>query len=207
VLLSEDNQINQEVARELLADAGCVVEVVCNGREAVRAVDEHLRKPRYDVVLMDCQMPKMDGFEATRRIRGLERAAARPGDEPAARLPIIALTANAAEGDRQRCLAAGMDGYVTKPVEPDVLVERVRAALAARAASMRAVRSEPSAPSSAGAPAEMPDESANDAVQPAIDARSLLRRCGGKPHLVERLFCRSARFVRCSLRSSLGLCW
>jgi PAS domain S-box-containing protein len=117
VLLAEDNEVNQEVARELLVDAGCTVEVVGNGRLAVEATAR-----RFDVVLMDCQMPEMDGFEAARRIRDRERQAG-GGD----RQPVIALTANAVEGDRQRCLDAGMDGYVTKPVDPERLVAAIRA--------------------------------------------------------------------------------
>ncbi|MDB5300880.1 MAG: integral rane sensor hybrid histidine kinase [Phycisphaerales bacterium] len=173
VLLAEDNEINQEVARELLADAGCRVDVVSNGAQAVRAVEEHFRACRYDVVLMDCQMPELDGFEAAARIRVLERQ--RGTADEAARLPIVALTANAVEGDRQRCLAAGMDGYVTKPVDPDVLIETVRSLLEARPKAAVAGPAAVSRTEPAAGP-EIP-----------IDAKSLLHRCGGKASLAERL--------------------
>ena len=182
--------MNQEVARELLADAGCTVDVVSNGLQAVQAVEEHLRAPRYDLVLMDCQMPELDGFEATRRIREMERARGQESAASPARLPIIALTANAIEGDRQRCIAVGMDDYVTKPVDPDVLIETVRALMAKRPAVI-AGKSEASIDARVATP---PDRVGQARLRrphvPAelpIDSKSLLRRCGGKPHLAERL--------------------
>jgi signal transduction histidine kinase/DNA-binding response OmpR family regulator len=116
VLLAEDNSINQMVAAKILARGGYACEIVGDGRKAVEAV----RGGAFDVVLMDCQMPELDGFEATRQIRAEERGAGR--------LPVkvIALTANAMKGDRERCLAAGMDDYLSKPVKPDVLLAKVR---------------------------------------------------------------------------------
>ncbi|MCC6608439.1 MAG: response regulator [Burkholderiales bacterium] len=107
VLLVEDNELNRVVARGMLEALGLTVSVVADGRDAVREV--FLR--RYDLVLMDCQMPGLDGFEATQRIRARESATRAPG-----RATIIALTANAAAGDRERCIAAGMDDYLSKPL-------------------------------------------------------------------------------------------
>lgn len=108
VLLVEDNLVNQEVARELLDEAGMRVEVAANGAEALRLLEHSA----YDLVLMDVQMPVMDGCAATRAIRAL------PGRE---RLPILALTANAFSDDRAHCLAAGMNAHIAKPVDPDAL--------------------------------------------------------------------------------------
>ncbi|GMW01573.1 MAG: hypothetical protein AMXMBFR84_27100 [Candidatus Hydrogenedentota bacterium] len=108
VLLVEDNEINQQVAIELFMGAGLEVEVANNGQEAIDAVHA---KP-YDIVFMDCQMPVLDGFEATRRLRAEDRW----ND-----LPIIAMTANAMAGDRQKCLDAGMNDHVAKPIDPSNL--------------------------------------------------------------------------------------
>ncbi len=109
VLLVEDNVINQQVAIHLLGKLGYSVDLAQNGAEAVQMVQQ----AEYDVVLMDCQMPVMDGFEATRAIRSLDSAASR--------VPIVAVTANALPGERERCLAAGMDDYVPKPVSKESL--------------------------------------------------------------------------------------
>jgi PAS domain S-box-containing protein len=108
ILLVEDNELNQEVASELLRDAGFNVDLAGNGEIAVRKVKE----TAFDVVLMDMQMPVMDGVTATREIRKLPQFA---------ELPIVAMTANAMDGDRQRCLDAGMNDHIPKPVEPDDL--------------------------------------------------------------------------------------
>ncbi len=118
ILLAEDNAINKEAAMELLTLSGYRCEAVENGKDAVRAVLEH----DFDVILMDCQMPEMDGFDATRAIRQLEKdGTLLRGDK--GKIPIIALTANAIKGDRDRCLESGMDDYLTKPLDPDRLVE------------------------------------------------------------------------------------
>jgi two-component system sensor histidine kinase/response regulator len=112
VLLAEDNVINQQVARELLADAGVTLDIAANGR---LAVDRLLQNPAaYDAILMDMQMPEMDGVTATRLIR--EKIGAD-------RLPIIAMTAHAMESERQRCLDAGMNDHIPKPIEPPLLYE------------------------------------------------------------------------------------
>jgi len=111
ILVAEDYVVNQKLALRLLAQMGYRADVAANGLEAVQALE---RQP-YDVVLMDVQMPEMDGLEATRRI--CERW---PGGE---RPRIIAMTANAMQGDREMCLAAGMDDYVSKPIRVDELVQ------------------------------------------------------------------------------------
>jgi CheY-like chemotaxis protein/HPt (histidine-containing phosphotransfer) domain-containing protein len=116
VLLAEDNPVNQEVARVMLAWLGCRTCVAGDGAEAIAA----LREEAFDVVLMDCQMPDVDGFEASRRIRRME-AESVPRGAAAPRVPIIALTANAMRGDREVCLAAGMDDYMTKPFARETL--------------------------------------------------------------------------------------
>jgi len=114
VLVVEDNNINQRIALKLLNGLGYPADVAANGREAIEAV---LRK-QYQVILMDCQMPEMDGFEATAEIRKLENEKTH--------VPIVALTANAMSGDRNRCLEAGMDDYLSKPIDLHRLGEILR---------------------------------------------------------------------------------
>ena len=114
VLLAEDNIVNQKVAVRMLEKLGCRVDAVSNGQEVLDAL-EHIA---YDLVLMDCQMPELDGYSATAAIRDMESMTGR-------HLPIIAMTANAMAGDRDLCLQAGMDDYISKPVKPDQLLEVV----------------------------------------------------------------------------------
>jgi signal transduction histidine kinase/DNA-binding response OmpR family regulator len=121
ILVAEDNEVNQEVAVAVLQALGCEVEAVENGQLVV----DRLENESFDLVFMDCQMPTMDGFAATREVRKREAAARERGAE-ARRLPIIALTAHAMRGDRQECLAAGMDDYVTKPIRKDEIRELLR---------------------------------------------------------------------------------
>ncbi len=128
ILLAEDNAVNQEVVRAMLESIGCQVTITADGE----AVLEALARNTYDLVLMDCQMPKKDGFEATAELRRREQAT--PGG---ARIPVVALTANAMEGDRERCLEAGMDDYLSKPLRQDALVA-VLARWLPRASSGRA---------------------------------------------------------------------
>jgi len=128
VLVAEDNPVNQRVARLLLERWGHVVQVAENGAEAIAA----LAAERFDVVLMDLQMPVMDGIAATRQLRanGKRGKDGRP-------LHVIAMTANALEGDRESCIAAGMDDYIAKPIDVEGLFAALEA-LASRAAEPRA---------------------------------------------------------------------
>ena len=123
VLVVEDNPINLRLAMHQITKLGGKPEGAANGREAVEA----LARNGYDAVLMDCQMPELDGYEASREIRRREAADADPADRPilTASRPIwiVAMTANAMDGDRDKCIAAGMDDYVSKPVTLDALRE------------------------------------------------------------------------------------
>jgi PAS domain S-box-containing protein len=151
VLLVEDNPVNRQFALAVLKSVGAVVTVAVDGSEALRMASE----AEHDVILMDCQMPVMDGYEATRRIRAAGITT-----------PVIALTANAMEGDRDRCAAAGMDDYLAKPIRPDTL----RAAVAAKA-------SRPAAPSLE--------------AEVGVNAAEITARIGGDPELladISRLF-------------------
>ena len=116
ILVAEDNHINQIVVREMLINAGFSCEIVENGAKACEIVFQR----EFSLILMDCQMPEMDGFEATIEIRRRESQLGQ------ARIPIIALTANAMQGDEQKCLAVGMDGYCTKPIKSEILLKAIR---------------------------------------------------------------------------------
>jgi two-component system, sensor histidine kinase len=120
ILVVDDNQVNRVIAVRLIQKQGYIAEAAASGPAALEAI----HRGSFHAVLMDVQMPEMDGFEATRAIRASE---SRTGGH----LPVIALTAHAMEGDRERCLAAGMDGYVSKPINPRALLEAIQAALPA----------------------------------------------------------------------------
>ncbi len=126
ILVVEDNQVNQLLATVLLGKAGHRVDIAANGLEALDAV----RRRAYDIILMDVQMPEMDGIEATRRIRAMAG--------PASRVPIIAMTANAMKGDRERLLAAGMTDYVSKPIDKAQLFQAIAACIGGMPATMPA---------------------------------------------------------------------
>jgi PAS domain S-box-containing protein len=121
ILLAEDEPVNREIAMTLLEDVGLIVDIAPDGNEAVRLA----RQKHYDLILMDMQMPNLNGLEATRQIRTL------PGEQ---QTPIIAMTANAFTEDRARCFAAGMDDFITKPVDPDKFFETLHKWLARQAA-------------------------------------------------------------------------
>jgi signal transduction histidine kinase/DNA-binding response OmpR family regulator len=163
VLLVEDNVVNQEVAREMLESMGCIVHLAEDGEEALSV----LANGRYDAVLMDCQMPRLDGLEATRRLRERERFTG------AARTPVIALTANAMAGDREDCFAAGMDDYLSKPFTSVQLLLTLRRWLPAGA--------EASPPQAEEAPGAPPRARGEEALDPrALDAIRALNPARGE---------------------------
>ncbi len=195
ILVAEDNEVNQLVVSELLARYGFACDLVGNGREAC----QRAASGRYDLVLMDCQMPELDGFEATRAIRQAEAALAAAGHPR--HLPIVALTANAVRGDRERCLAAGMDGYLSKPIDPVELVKLLELLLAgvaddsrgASAASTTDTPLQAALPSPTKLSADAPPSGSTPTITAAapdpheFDPASLLHRCGGDPSLAARV--------------------
>ena len=157
VLIAEDNPVNQELAVHLLERRGHDVTVAENGRKAIEAMEGH----KFDVVLMDVQMPEMGGIEATQAIREKEKSSS-------GRIPIIAMTAHAMRGDREKCLTAGMDGYVSKPLDPQTFVQTVEALARGDKA------------------AQVDDEEAK--ADPAgFDAGALLKRFNGNRKLLKSL--------------------
>ncbi|HTW95916.1 MAG TPA: response regulator, partial [Tepidisphaeraceae bacterium] len=171
ILLAEDNRVNQIVASEILRNHGFRFEVVADGRKAVQAACAG----GYDLVLMDCQMPEMDGFEATQAIRRWETEA--PANQK--HLPIIALTANAIKGDRDRCLEAGMDAYVSKPINAKRLVETIESLLTKPGdVNGPAGTALPSNQSGENAPAT-PDAADSDSAP--FSTQALMEICMGNP--------------------------
>jgi PAS domain S-box-containing protein len=172
VLLAEDNRVNQLVAAEILSGAGHQCDVVDTGTKAVQAVAQ----ARYDIVLMDCQMPEMDGFEATRAIRRSEAATG------AQAVHIVALTANAINGDREKCIAAGMNDYLSKPVDP----KRLIAILNDVAGKEPTTAGPPLQIARESAPLEGAPPSAATPVPP-FDTQMLLQRCLGNLSVAEMI--------------------
>jgi two-component system sensor histidine kinase/response regulator len=162
VLLAEDNPINQEVARGLLDHAGVVTDVAADGVAALRLV----RERHYDAVLMDMQMPVMDGIAAASAIRALPEHAS---------LPIIAMTASALDQDRERCMAAGMNDHLSKPIDPTLLWQTLLRWTRRDAATMLAAAPAPAA----SAPAEAPLPSGIA----GLDVDEALNRLGGRTGL------------------------
>lgn len=173
VLVAEDHAVNQIVVRDLLTSMGCQVEVVADGEAAVQAVTT---RP-FDVVLMDCQMPVLDGIEATRRLRQAQAAGMVPHPPK-----VIALTANATGEDRQVCLDAGMDAYLTKPVRGAVLQRTLQRLLADDAALMPTAP----APESRAAEFEAPLPDVPDA-EDILDPVEVLLRCNHNADIGARM--------------------
>ena len=178
ILLAEDNVVNQRVAVGLLAQRGHAVSVADNGRKALEALDAQT----FDLVLMDLQMPEMGGLEATAAIRERERTTG-------GHLRIVAMTAHAMAGDRERCLAAGMDGYISKPIDPQMLFTTVEE----QTATSQPERAAPSADAAAGDRAP-------------IDRPALLDRLGGDEGLlteVSRVFLEDCPERLAAIRSAI----
>jgi CheY-like chemotaxis protein/HPt (histidine-containing phosphotransfer) domain-containing protein len=168
-LVAEDNVVNQDVALGILRKLGLRADAVANGAEAVTA----LASFPYDLVLMDVQMPEMDGLEATRIIRALD-SSARDHE-----IPIVAMTANAMRGDRERCLEAGMNGYISKPVSVQALVEALNTWLPQETETSAAQRSE-----------AMERTETTDDLEPEVpifDRAGMLQRLMGDVDLAESL--------------------
>jgi CheY-like chemotaxis protein/HPt (histidine-containing phosphotransfer) domain-containing protein len=179
ILLVDDNLIGREVASATLSMLGCEFDVVCDGQEAVDAV---ARSP-YDVILMDCQMPNMDGFEATRLIRRREARGSVEGAAP--RIPIVALTANAVKGDRDRCLEAGMDDYLAKPFQADELAATIRRFVPQQGTGQSDDRS-PTPQHDLVAPLSSVGIEANETIEP-FQHDELMARWGGNQEFVLNL--------------------
>jgi len=201
ILLVEDNEINQQVAREILEGAGLNVTVVADGREGVNAVKEH----QYDVVLMDVQMPVMDGYTATRRIRNWElelrnengkisnlKSKIRDPKSKIEGLPIIAMTAHAMAGDEEKSLKAGMNGHVTKPIDPDQLFATLLKWI--KPGEKRVIIQQREVPGERfESDKTVPPEEALPEHLPGFDLRDGLKRLGNNKKLYRKLLSSFAR--------------
>ncbi len=204
VLLAEDNLINQQVAMEILRDSEIIVETANNGKEAVEAIcskfdlfckmRRHSKSEQphfpYDVVLMDVQMPEMDGYEATRSIRKAENEMQNQEDHKF-RIPIIAMTAHAMQGDREKCLEAGMDDYVTKPIDPESLFATIARWITNRpdssACGARGRKEETQRLIIAGHNKDCQLPFVSPELNKAFDVDAALRRLGGKEKVFIKL--------------------
>ncbi|MEW6278099.1 MAG: response regulator, partial [Candidatus Eremiobacterota bacterium] len=174
VLLAEDNKVNQTLATITLEQMGHRVAIAGDGRQAV----EKVASGDFDLVLMDLQMPEMDGFQALAAIR----AAGNP-------IPVIALTAHAMKGDRERCLEGGMTGYVPKPLDPDVLALEIATVMQGvpPREEPREATEEPAAATGADAGGAEVDTPCKEAAEVAIDEEAFLRRCAGNRQVARLL--------------------
>ena len=171
ILLVEDNEINQQIAVELLEGTGASVKVANNGREAVETLSHAGQPLPFDVVLMDLQMPEMDGYQATAKLRADPRFAS---------LPIIAMTAHATVEERQRCLAAGMNDHVSKPIDPAMLFETVGRFYKPRTQPSATLRPDGEKPAVTGAAGDLP-------TVPGLDTKDGLARVAGNLKLYLKL--------------------
>jgi CheY-like chemotaxis protein len=158
ILVAEDNPVNQDLALHLLERRGHSVILAEDGKQALAAVERH----KFDLVLMDVQMPEMGGLEATQAIREKEKTTG-------AHVPIIAMTAHAMQGDKQRCLDAGMDGYLSKPLDPKTFLRTVEEIVASPQSSERAKETEAAS------------------VGQQLDAKALLERFSGNKKLLRTI--------------------
>ncbi len=200
VLLAEDTPANQKLVCHVLGNRGHNIEIAENGQQALGLVQEQ----DFDVVLMDAQMPEMDGFQATEAIRKLD-------DPKKARLPIIAMTAYALKGDRERCLAAGMDSYLSKPIKGEELIELVERLAGNGEAHVRGTATAPphEAEQSVGGPLEAQDAADQTAASEVavFNLDEAVSKCFGKDELFQEmagcLFCEADSLVE-QMRAALS---
>jgi two-component system sensor histidine kinase/response regulator len=173
ILLVEDNEINQQIAVELLEGAGASVQVANNGRQAVEILSNGSQPPPFDVALMDLQMPEMDGYQATAKLRSDARFSA---------FPIIAMTAHATVEERQRCLAAGMNDHISKPIDPAMLFETLARFVKSSPAAAHPGRggaTSPEQPAKADANARVEPPALDVSAVPGLDMKDGLSRVAG----------------------------
>jgi signal transduction histidine kinase/CheY-like chemotaxis protein/HPt (histidine-containing phosphotransfer) domain-containing protein len=200
VLLVEDNEINQQVAKEILEGAGLVVTIANNGLEAVNAV----KAGNYDAVLMDVQMPVMDGYTATKAIRKWEFGMGNEGNDP---IPIIAMTAHAMAGDEDKSLQAGMNGHVAKPIDPDQLFSTLQKWI--KPSEKRVQVQQPEIPAKGPEAVQtIPEEEGLPESLPEFDLADGLKRLQGNKKLYRRLllsfatdYCGAANDIRIALEA------